>query len=95
MLIDTYKQGFSIYNGVEVHNNKIYITGVPRLLILNNKDLGKFSHFLQNNSFRWLFIIFTIVIGLLSIGFFISDLISAKRKSTIPDQVDFLNGDLS
>ena len=95
VLIDTYKQGFSIYNGVEVHNNKIYITGVPRLLILNNKDLGKFSHFLQNNSFRWLFIIFTIVIGLLSIGFFISDLISAKRKSTIPDQVDFLNGDLS
>ena len=95
VLIDTYKQGFSIYNGVEVYNNKIYITGVPRLLILNNKDLGKFSHFFQNNGFRWLFIIFTVVIGLLSIGFFISDLNSAKRKSTIPDQVDFLNADLS
>jgi len=83
VLIDSYKQGLSYYTGVEVHNNKIYITGVPRLLILNNKDLGKFSHFFQNSSYRWLFIIFTVLIGLLSIGFFISDLISAKRKSTI------------
>jgi hypothetical protein len=95
VLIDSYKQGFSIYNGVEVHNNKIYITGVPRLLILNNKDLGKFSCFFQNYIFRWLSIIFTVLIGLLSIGFFISDLISAKRKSKVPDQADFLDRDLS
>lgn len=80
VLIDSYKQYFSYYNGVEVHNNKIYIAGVPCLLILNNKDLGKFSHFFQNYSFRWLFTIFTVLIGLLSIGFFISDLISAKRR---------------
>jgi len=95
VLIDSYKHGFSIYNGVEVHNNKIYITGVPRLIILNNKDLGKFSHFFQNTSFRWLFIFFTVLIGLLSIGFFISDLISARRKTTIPDQADFFDRDLS
>ena len=80
VLIDSYNQGFQIYNGVEVHNEKIYLTGIPRLLILNNKDLSKFSHFYQNFDFRGWLIVITVLIGLLSIGFFISDLISAKRR---------------
>ena len=80
MLIDSYKNENSYYQGVEVHNNKIYITGRPNLLILNNKDLGKFNHFYQNPSFLWLSITFTILIGLLSIGFYRSDLIWANRR---------------
>lgn len=80
VLIDSYKNENSYYQGVEVHNNKIYITGRPNLLILNNKDLGKFNHFYQNPSFLWLSITFTILIGLLSIGFYRSDLIWANRR---------------
>ena len=80
VLIDSYKNENSYYRGVEVHNNKIYITGRPNLLILNNKDLGKFTHFYQNPSFLWLSITFTILIGLLSIGFYRSDLIWANRR---------------
>lgn len=78
--IDSYNQDFQFYNGVEVHNNKIYLTGIPRLLILNNKDLGKFSQFYQNFNFRGWLIVITSLIGLVSIGFFISDLISAKQR---------------
>ena len=80
VLIDSYKNENSYYQGVEVHNNKIYITGRPNPLILNNKDLGKFNHFYQNPSFLWLSITFTILIGLLSIGFYRSDLIWANRR---------------
>lgn len=86
VLIDSYKWGNSYYQGVEVHNNKIYITGRPNLLILNNKDLGKFSHFYQNPIFLWLSIPFTVFIGLVSIGFFRLDLISAKRRL---DEIEF------
>ena len=80
MLIDSYKNENSYYRGVEVHNNKIYITGRPNLLILNNKDLGKFTHFYQSHIFLWLSISFTAFIGLVSIGFYRLDLISAKRR---------------
>ena len=80
MLIDSYKNENSYYRGVEVHNNKIYITGRPNLLILNNKDLGKFTHFYQNPIFLWLSIPFTVFIGLVSIIFSRLDLIYAKRR---------------
>ncbi len=86
VLVDSYKWGNSYYQGVEVHNNKIYITGRINLLILNNKDLGKFSHFYQDPIFLWLIIPFTAFIGLVSIGLFRLDLISARR---ILDEIEF------
>lgn len=91
ILFDRYTyHTYSVFNGVEVHKNKIYIAGAPHLLILDNTILGQFSRIsFQSIILPSLFLFMFVSCGILSIIFLIYDLYSSKRMKRTQFIIDF------